>query len=186
MGQSCCRAAAPCEEVPNQVLHETTEACDSEAESLLRELFRLHDLNSNGLLEIEELVQLNSKVALLHRGRDVNLLAVKARYRKLFKERLDPEGHPVKFETFRKYVIQVLDGIDRDPIAQEMMLEQFVAEAKSARAVFHAPSFASHADKAFLPHLSFHVNSFPRTPDKTGHEASRKLPIQVAAACGGA
>eukprot|EP00439_Symbiodinium_sp_Y106_P050429 s6135_g6.t1 len=36
MGQSCCRAAAPCEEV----LHETTEACDSEAESLLRELFR--------------------------------------------------------------------------------------------------------------------------------------------------
>ncbi|CAE7631065.1 psbN [Symbiodinium microadriaticum] len=40
MGQSCCRAAAPCEEVPNQVLHETTEACDSEAESLLRELFR--------------------------------------------------------------------------------------------------------------------------------------------------
>ena len=58
--------------------------------------------------------------------------------------------------------------MDPDPIAQEMMLEQFVAEvgpkrlncsvvcsaeqrwsqAKSARAVFHVPSFASTADKA--------------------------------------
>eukprot|EP00434_Breviolum_minutum_P008161 symbB.v1.2.007195.t1/scaffold436.1/size343649/27 len=61
-----------------------------------------------------------------------------------------------------------------------MMLEQFVAEAKSARAVFHVPSFASNADKAFLPHLSFHVSSFPRIPD----EESVDIPTEMRAAMG--
>jgi len=172
-----------CDSAPgHQASPELTEAGASEIEHLLRELFRLHDLNSNGLLEIEELVQLNSKVALLHHGKDTNLAAVKARYRRLFKERLDPNGRPVSYQIFRRYVVQVLNGIDPDPAAQEMMLEQFVAEAKSARAVFHVRSFASNADKAFLPHLSFHVSSFPRIPD----EESVDIPTEMRAAMGGA
>ncbi|CAK9060111.1 unnamed protein product [Durusdinium trenchii] len=183
MGQSCCRsldARALCDDAPSQVSPEFTEAGAFEIETLLQELFRLHDLNNNGLLEIEELVQLNSKVALLHHGRDTNLSAVKARYQQLFKERLDPLGRPVPYRTFRKYVVQVLNGLDPDPAAQEMMLEQFVVEAKSARAVFHVPSFASNADKAFLPHLS-HANSFPRTPDKETAQEAADLRLQKAA-----
>lgn len=186
MGQTCCRSinGTLCDESApaNQVAPEMAEEAANEIERLLRELFRLHDLNSNGLLEIEELVQLNSKVALLHHGKDTNLAAVKSRYRQLFKDRLDPHGRPVPYQTFRRYVVQVLNGIDPDPAAQEMMLEQFVAEAKSARAVFHVPSFASTADKAFLPHLSFHVNSFPRIPD----EETVEIPSEMKAAMGGA
>ena len=76
---------------------------------------------------------------------------------------------------------------DRGIVHGSPLTYLYFAEAKSARAVFHVPSFASTADKAgssetiedlinglergvdislptkaFLPHLSFHVNSFPR------------------------
>lgn len=103
-------------------------------ERLLRDLFRLHDLNGNGLLDEQELVQLNSQVAVLHRGKGADLLEVSERYRSLFREKLDPEGRPITYSTFRAYLLKVLDGIDPDPLAQEMIVEQFAVEARSARA----------------------------------------------------
>merc|ERR1719195_165768 len=127
-------------------------------EQMIQELFRLHDLNSNGFLEEDELVQLNTKVAMLHHGKDVDLSAVKAKYRTLFREKLDPGGRPVPYSIFRRYVIEVLDGLDPDPRAQEMVLEQFAAEARSARAVFHAPSFASTTDMTFMSQQSIQSN----------------------------
>lgn len=126
-----------------------------QTERMLRELFRLHDLNGNGLLEEDELVQLNEKVAMLHYGKDTDREAVKTKYRALFRAKLDPQGKPVPFTTFRRYVLQVLDALDPDPIAHEMIIEQFVAEAKSARATFHCASFASNADAPFLSRISF-------------------------------
>lgn len=131
-------------------------------EELMQELFRLHDLNGNGFLEEQELVQLNSKVAMLHYGRQTDLIAVKAKYRSLFREKLDPAGRPVPYGVFRQYVLRVLDALDPDPLAQEMIVEQFTAEARSARAVFHVPDFQSNSDQAFVSKLSF--QSFPAVP----------------------
>eukprot|EP00930_Biecheleria_cincta_P086897 TRINITY_DN76155_c0_g1_i1.p1 TRINITY_DN76155_c0_g1~~TRINITY_DN76155_c0_g1_i1.p1 ORF type:complete len:204 (+),score=47.04 TRINITY_DN76155_c0_g1_i1:124-735(+) len=168
MGQLCCRMMdgdQPCDEVDGMTeadgpTDQPRSRGGEQLEQLLKELFRLHDLNGNGLLEMEELVQLNSKVAMLHYGKDTDLMEVKTRYRELFKQRLDAQGRPVKYDRFRTYVLEVLNSMDPDPLAQEMILEQFAAEARSARAVFHLPSFSSNADQNFLPHLSFHANSF--------------------------
>jgi len=161
-----CSAGMASSEASADAVEEYEHLPLDELDHLLRELFRLHDLNGNGLLEIEELVQLNSKVAMLHHGKDTDLLAVKAKYRSLFRERLDPDGKPVTYAKFRRYVTEVLDGMDPDPLAQEMIVEQFAAEARSARAVFHLPSFSSHADQAFLPSLSYHLDSFIVEPKK--------------------
>merc|ERR1719499_1332019 len=92
---------------------------------------------------------------MLHYGTDTDVLAVKAKYKQLFREKLDPTGRPVSFSVFRRYVAQVLHALDPDPLAQEMIVEQFAAEARSARAVFHVPSFASASDQSFLSKLSF-------------------------------
>mmetsp|Transcript_148037 Transcript_148037/g.258186 ORF Transcript_148037/g.258186 Transcript_148037/m.258186 type:complete len:204 (+) Transcript_148037:116-727(+) len=119
-------------------------------ESHLEELFRLQDLKSDGLLEEDELIKLNEKIAMLHHGKDVDRAAVKRRYSSLFRERLDPDGMPVPYSTFRNYVVQVLEELDSDELAQEMILEQFIAEAKSARDVFRCPSFASVTDAQFM------------------------------------
>lgn len=123
-------------------------------EANLRELFRLHDLNSNGTLEEHELVQLNVKVALLHHGRDADLDAVRVKFRQLFRENFDPDGKAVHYPVFRNYLFEVLDAMDKDPRAQEMMAEQFICEAKAARAVFHLPSFASRSDLEYIPTIS--------------------------------
>jgi len=123
-------------------------------EAEIRELFRLHDLNGNGTLEEDELVQLNAKVAILHYGHEVDLAAVKDKYRRLFREKLDKGGCSVSFAVFRRYLLQVLDSLDPDPKAQEMIAEQFTLEAKAARAVFHLPSFASVSDLEFLSKIS--------------------------------
>mmetsp|Transcript_105035 Transcript_105035/g.279479 ORF Transcript_105035/g.279479 Transcript_105035/m.279479 type:complete len:218 (-) Transcript_105035:179-832(-) len=123
-------------------------------EELMQELFNLHDLNKNGVLEENELVQLNTKIKLLHHGKDADRLAVKSEYRALFREHLDPQGRPVPYQVFRRYMFQVLDSLDRQPAAQEMILEHFLEEAKCARAVFHLPSFASASDAALMAQLS--------------------------------
>jgi hypothetical protein len=112
-------------------------------ESMLLELFTLHDLNGNGLLEEDELVALNVKIAMLHHGKDIDRGAIKNQYVRLFREKLDPQGRPVPYSVFRNYMHLVLSELDRDPVAQEMILEQFAAEAKSGRAAFWIPSFAS-------------------------------------------
>lgn len=124
-------------------------------EQMVYKLFTLHDLNGNGFLEVNELVQLNKKVAMLHYGKDVDQEAVATKYRTLFRTRLHPQSRPVPFTVFRRYVLEVLDGLDPDPAAQEMIVEQFVAEAQSARATFHCESFASDADKSFISKISF-------------------------------
>mmetsp|Transcript_34682 Transcript_34682/g.91564 ORF Transcript_34682/g.91564 Transcript_34682/m.91564 type:complete len:236 (-) Transcript_34682:320-1027(-) len=101
-------------------------------EDLTRELFAVHDLNGNNLLEEQELVSLNEKIAVLHHGQEANTQEVRAKYKALFRAKLDPHGQPVAYAAFRSYAMEVLDGLDPDPEAQELILEQFVAEARSA------------------------------------------------------
>jgi len=109
-------------------------------EAMLQELFGLHDLNSNGFLEEEELVLLNVQIAKLHYGEGADLVEVEARYRALFREHLDFCGLPVGYSVFRAYMIEVLFKLDRDPAAQEMIAEQLIVEARLARVVLELPS----------------------------------------------
>mmetsp|Transcript_15762 Transcript_15762/g.47303 ORF Transcript_15762/g.47303 Transcript_15762/m.47303 type:complete len:278 (+) Transcript_15762:34-867(+) len=129
-----------------------TIACDDpgQFEFLMEELFRVHDLNENGLLEELELIQLNKKIAMLHYGKDVDLAVVTAKYRELYRSGLDPEGQPVPYPTFRRYMTKVLSDLDPDVLAQEMIMQQFVNEAVLARAAFHFPSTASVSDLPFV------------------------------------
>mmetsp|Transcript_68957 Transcript_68957/g.166734 ORF Transcript_68957/g.166734 Transcript_68957/m.166734 type:complete len:205 (-) Transcript_68957:1-615(-) len=102
-------------------------------EGMLVELFRLHDINANGLLEEEELVELNIMVAKLHYGDGVDVIEIGDKYRTLFREHLDATGAPVPYCVFRRYMVQVLNEFDKDLRAQEMIAEQLGAEAKVAR-----------------------------------------------------
>merc|ERR1712241_632268 len=102
----------------------------------MMDLFQVHDLNGNGLLEEHELISLNEKIAILHHGKDINAHEVRAKYKELFRAKLDPDGQPVAFGKFREYAQEVLDGLDNDPEAQEMILEQFVAEAVLGRQAY--------------------------------------------------
>jgi len=106
-------------------------------EELTRELFMLHDLNNNGVLEEVELIKLNQKIAVLHHGLDTDTAEVKSKYKRLFRDKLDPNGEPVPYAIFRDYAREVLESLDSDPEAQEMILEQFVAEAESGRQAFN-------------------------------------------------
>mmetsp|Transcript_86697 Transcript_86697/g.269780 ORF Transcript_86697/g.269780 Transcript_86697/m.269780 type:complete len:325 (+) Transcript_86697:187-1161(+) len=146
----------------------------------MAELFRLQDLNSNGLLEEEELCKLNEKIAMLHKGKDVDKEAVRARCRQIFRTKLDPEGRPVPYANFRQHMFQVLTDLDSNSQAQEMMLEQFIAEAKSARAAFHFESLASETDAAFLSKISLPGAEGPGWPAPP--ESSPSAPSKPAAA----
>lgn len=108
-------------------------------EALMQELFQLHDLNGDGLLEEGELVRLNEQIALLHHGEEADTAAVRSKYTDLFRASLDPHGRPVAYQKFRGYAWEVLEGHDTDPEAQEMILEQFVEEARSGRKAFALP-----------------------------------------------
>jgi len=112
-------------------------------EALIRELFCLQDLNSDGVLDENELVILNQKIAVLHYGQDVDVAAVKEKYQNVFREHLDADGRPVPVAIFRRYVLQVLNELDPDPVAQDMILEQFIIEARTAREIF--PNFTDTA-----------------------------------------
>ena len=46
-------------------------------------------------------------------------------------------------------------AIDTCSAAQEMILEQFIAEASAARAAFHVPGLAIEGDAQFLSYISF-------------------------------
>lgn len=126
---------------------------DPTIEELICELFRLHDLNANGVLEEDELVKLNEKVAILHYGRDTDMAVVRAKYKALFRDKLSANGEPVPLEVFSKYMINLLTQLDTDPRAQVMILEQFIAEAESAREAFRFQSLASFSDAPFLSKL---------------------------------
>merc|ERR1719265_1796731 len=105
-------------------------------EKLLKQLFKRHDLNSNGVLEEVELVKLNEKIALLHTGSETDRGAIRRRYSGIFRSRLDANGQPVPYNVFRDYMLGILDDLDSDLATQEMILEQLIAEADLALAVF--------------------------------------------------
>jgi hypothetical protein len=113
---------------------------ESKIERLTQELFRLHDLNDNGVLEESELIRLNETLTLLHHGAGERADACEAKYRRLFREKFDPDGRPVPYETFRTYIRELLPELDKHLEAQEMILEQFIAEARMARTVVHSGS----------------------------------------------
>merc|ERR1711972_341515 len=69
----------------------------------------------------------------VHDSRDVE--NVQRKFSGLFREKLDPEGRPVPYAKFRTYMLEMLDEIDRNEVAQEMLVEQFLAEARLARTV---------------------------------------------------
>lgn len=123
-------------------------------EDLLRRLFYLQDLKGDDLLEEQELMKLNEKLAMLHYGKDINRHAVKDKYSELFRSKLDPDGRPVGYDKFRAYMLTVLDDMDPDETSQEMMVEHFVEEAQLARRAFFQASLASESDWAYMPRLS--------------------------------
>lgn len=125
-------------------------------EELIEELFNLHDLNHNGVLEELELIKLNEKIAMLHYGRDTDKQAIRDKFSNLFRSELDPEGRPVQYCTFRGYMLKLLDSLDRSKQAQELILEQFVEEAKSGRLAFHCQSFQSVTDEPFRKMIEQH------------------------------
>jgi len=121
----------------------------------LRELFKLHDLKGDGFLEEQELVKLNEKIAMLHYGSDTDKQAVRTKYQELFRTKLDHRGQPVPYPVFHRYMLQCLNEMDSSLRAQDMMLEQFIAEAQSGRMAFYTcASFSSLTDEPFLPRLS--------------------------------
>jgi len=128
---------------------------DRDLDRMIQVLFRLHDLNKNGVLEEEELIALNKKTAKLHHGKDVRTDDITDKYTNLFRTGLDPDGKPVPYETFRKYMLGVLVAWDPDVSAQKMIIEQLCAEAALARAAFHSPSLESASDAPYLPTISF-------------------------------
>jgi len=151
----------------------------SELEGLMQELFRLQDLDGDGLLQEAELVQLNKKNALLHYGRDADLDAVEKQFREVFRTGLDPQGRPVPYATFREYMLQVLKGQDNDESAQTLIMEHFIAEAGAARAAFRVPSFHSEADAPFLPHLGFDEGVLVESMCEKQEEPGPPLPEEL-------
>lgn len=104
-------------------------------EQLIVELFRAHDLNGDAMLDENELIQLNEAVAEVHGDQNVDREAIKTKYSELFRKELDQEGRPVGYDSFRTYMLRMLEQIDSHEDAQEMMVEQFLAEARLARSV---------------------------------------------------
>ncbi|CAE8633228.1 unnamed protein product, partial [Polarella glacialis] len=106
-------------------------------EGMMEELFRLHDLNSNGTLEEVELVKLNEKITILHCGANADLSHARTRFSGIFRAELDADGQPVSYGRFRRYMFRMLDAVDQDEPTQAMILDQFIAEADLAIAHFH-------------------------------------------------
>lgn len=106
-------------------------------EDLIWQLFHAHDLNGDNLLDEQELIKLNEGVAKVHdnEDRDFDVAAVREKYSKLFREKLDSEGNPVRYEKFRDYILALLSELDSHEDAQEMLMEQFLVEARIARTV---------------------------------------------------
>lgn len=138
-------------------------------EQLTQQLFSLHDLNNDGMLAESELVKLNEQIYGLHHGHSASTADVRKKYQQLFREKLDPQGNPVRYEKFRIYATEVLHSLDEDPEAQEMILEQFIAEAEGGR---KAISFALNEQGGTERFVSFeqepvrlHTGRSQRSPD---------------------
>jgi len=122
-------------------------------ENLTKQLFALQDLNGNGLLEELEVIKLNQKIAMLHYGTDADISGIEKKYESHFRDKLSADGDPVPYSTFRKYMQGVLDGLDSDPSAQELILEQFIAEAQAGRQAFSISSLVTESDLPYMPTL---------------------------------
>lgn len=143
-------------------------------EALVRQLFNLQDANADGVLEEAELALLNDKIARLRRG---------TTGRALFRDRLDKFGRPVPYATFRKYVLQILQELDSDEAAQEILLEQFVAETMGRGGGFRhmspmryraPPSIAqSIAQAPYMPVAPRRISFMPVAPCRMGLNVSR-------------
>eukprot|EP00438_Fugacium_kawagutii_P017785 Skav205868 [mRNA] locus=scaffold766:185237:186466:+ [translate_table: standard] len=134
---SCCSVAV---ESP-EIIEDGRGRARQGVGSLLEELFNLQDLNSNGLLEESELIELNEIIAVLHYGTDFDRGLLQKKYRKLFRllectwivesaQKLDSALHTQIFEDFLAdgfFSHAVLSDYDPDTAAQEMILEQFIA-----------------------------------------------------------
>jgi len=144
---------SPCAE--DSEVYSGDDPCLRNCEVLMHELFGLHDLDGNGTLEEIELIKLNEKIAMLHYGKDTDKIAIEQKYRDLFRSKLDPNGEAVGYLPFRRYLKDVLDSVDTDPNAHEMMLEQFIAEAQTGRQMFGIASMSSISDAPFLANLNF-------------------------------
>lgn len=123
-----------------------------ELEDLIQQLFRKQDLNGNGVLEEEELIKLNQKIAYLHHGKDHRKQAsTKENMTKLFRERLDVRGKAIVYPLFREYILHQLDDVDTDERAQVIIVEQWIAEACAGREIFAVCSISSESDAMFMP-----------------------------------
>ncbi|CAK0830200.1 unnamed protein product [Prorocentrum cordatum] len=125
------------------------DAVRQRIECLVSDLFRLHDLNGNGVLEEAELIQLNEQIAYLHHGPEVDLEGVRSDYAAVFRL-IAPDGEPVSQYSFSRYTHKVLNGMDEDPVAQEMILEQWIAEAQACREAFASEGPAAWAGRGRL------------------------------------
>lgn len=137
-----------------EVARLTSRPSPEELEALVEQLFRLQDLDADGFLSEDELVKLNEKIGMLHFGKEVDRLSIRQKYQQLFRTHLDSHGQPVTYDKFRQYMFEALHQMDQDTRAQEMILEQYLAEAQSGRALFHCPSFSSVSDERFMAMIS--------------------------------
>mmetsp|Transcript_29062 Transcript_29062/g.46222 ORF Transcript_29062/g.46222 Transcript_29062/m.46222 type:complete len:242 (-) Transcript_29062:34-759(-) len=152
-------------------------------EALVRQLFNLQDLNSDGVLAEVDLNQLNERISRLRQNRNIapyhpkpfgaNSAAMRMKGQALMRDKLDAFGRPVPYSTFRKYVLKILQEIDPDETAQEIILQQFIAELSSARngPVLRFPSNGMAVAQApYMPVSTRRVGFFPVTaPCRIGY-----------------
>merc|ERR1711964_847934 len=73
------------------------------------------------------------------------------KFGEIFRTHLNENVDPVTYPTFRDYMVQVLDDIDPDKPSQEMIVAQFITEAKEGREAFRLASLASASDAPWMP-----------------------------------
>jgi len=147
-------------------------------EALIRQLFNLQDLNADGLIQESEL---RHSIASLRQGQAVNsALSMRTAGRALFLNRLDAYGRPVPYPTFRKYVLQILQELDPDEAAQEIILDQFVAEANMSRGVgvFRYKCQKHIAQAPYMPVAPRRISFMPVAPCRMGVSLSRDPRVQ--------
>jgi hypothetical protein len=189
LGDSTSRKLRPVPEEPHAM----------RIEALIQQLFNMQDVNADGVLEEAEFALLNDSVLRLRKGKALNYTTFGTPGRALFRGKLDKFGRPVPYVTFRKYVLRVLQELDVDEAGQELLLQQFLAEARRARGVgleqFYAESnrarcmeqFTAEASKArgsgmvrqsiakapYLPVAPRRINFIPAMPCRVGFNVSR-------------
>jgi len=150
---SCCAKCASSKDEEEYTVDALEEVSD-QIEERMRRLFHLQNLKGTGMLEEQELVRLNEKIAMLHYGKTTDKQVVRDKYKHIFRSKLDPDGKPVPYDRFRIYMLEVIEELDPDPLSQEMILGQLIQEAQIARQAFYQASFQSMSDLPYMPQLS--------------------------------